>query len=68
MTDTIDTPAPPDVRPQKISWCTGGMIAAVGSVHITRWNLGPLAYYVLAARARIDRLVVGHERDDVVVG
>ena len=27
------------VNPQKISWRTGGMIAAVGSVLITPWNL-----------------------------
>ncbi|MBW0102855.1 NCS1 family nucleobase:cation symporter-1 [Pseudonocardia sp. KRD291] len=28
-----------NVNPQKISWRTGGMIAAVGSVLITPWNL-----------------------------
>ncbi len=28
-----------NVNPQKISWRTGGMIAAVGSVVITPWNL-----------------------------
>lgn len=28
-----------NVAPQKISWRTGGMIAAVGSVFITPWNL-----------------------------
>ena len=28
-----------NVNPQKISWRTGGMIAAVGSVFITPWNL-----------------------------
>ena len=28
-----------NVSPQKISWRTGGMIAAVGSVLITPWNL-----------------------------
>jgi NCS1 family nucleobase:cation symporter-1 len=28
-----------NVNPQKISWRTGGMIAAVGSIFITPWNL-----------------------------
>ena len=28
-----------NVSPQRISWRAGGMIAAVGSVLITRWNL-----------------------------
>jgi NCS1 family nucleobase:cation symporter-1 len=28
-----------NVNPQKISWRAGGMIAAVGSVLITLWNL-----------------------------
>ena len=28
-----------NIAPQKISWRTGGMIAAVGSVFITPWNL-----------------------------
>lgn len=28
-----------NINPQKISWRTGGMIAAVGSIFITPWNL-----------------------------
>jgi NCS1 family nucleobase:cation symporter-1 len=44
-----------NVNPQKISWRAGGMIAAVGSVLITPWNLynnPEVVHYTLETLAR----------------
>lgn len=56
-----------NLAPSKISWRTGGMIAAVGSVFVTPWNLfkSPETIFIAGGVAGVIYWAISHKTVDV---